>query len=42
MPLMNVVVVGPFGSGKSSIISVSDFGVDYFNADDVASIKIMY
>jgi len=32
------VVAGPSGSGKSSVVSASKFGVDYFNADDVAAI----
>ena len=32
-----IVVVGPPGSGKSTLYPVSSFGVSYFNADDRAA-----
>src|ERR1700722_3368519 len=31
------IVAGPPGSGKSTVFPVSDFGVDFFNADDRAA-----
>jgi predicted ABC-type ATPase len=31
------VIAGPSGSGKSSVFTASEFGVDWFNADDAAS-----
>jgi hypothetical protein len=31
------IVAGPPGSGKSRAFPVSDYGVDFFNADDRAS-----
>jgi hypothetical protein len=37
MPARMIVVAGPPGSGKSSIFSVSSFGVPYFYADDRAA-----
>ena len=32
-----IVVAGPPGSGKSTAFPVTEFGVDHFNADDVAA-----
>ena len=31
------IVAGPPGSGKSTILPVSEFGVDWFSADDRAA-----
>jgi predicted ABC-type ATPase len=31
------IVAGPPGSGKSTALPVSGFGVDFFNADDCAA-----
>ena len=36
MPVM-YVVAGPAGSGKTSAVPGSQFGCDYFNADDLAA-----
>jgi hypothetical protein len=36
MPIMHVVA-GPSGSGKTSAFPGSQFGCDYFNADDHAA-----
>lgn len=33
-----IVVAGPPGSGKSTAFPLSAFGVDFFNADDVAAV----
>lgn len=33
-----IVVAGPPGAGKSTAFPVSEFGVDHFNADDVAAV----
>jgi len=32
-----IVVAGPPGSGKSTAFPLSQFGIDYFNADDMAA-----
>src|SRR5579862_1614647 len=32
-----IVVAGPPGSGKSTAFPLAEFGVDFFNADDVAA-----
>jgi predicted ABC-type ATPase len=31
------IVAGPPGSGKSTVFPVSGFGVEFFNADDLAA-----
>jgi predicted ABC-type ATPase len=36
MPIM-YVVAGPAGSGKTTAFPGSQFGCDYFNADDLAA-----
>jgi hypothetical protein len=37
MPPKMFIVAGPPGAGKSKAFPVSGFGVDFFNADDVAA-----
>lgn len=34
-----IIVAGPPGAGKSTSFPVSDFGVDWFNADDRAAVR---